>query len=131
MSDKIKVIIGGTDMSPFVEQETYSVERIWNEASSFSALNGAEIKKYSGYYYAISINFEDLPDSLMSALASVVNSDKYTVEFTNPVGTETSLEFNRAAEMKGTASCRTDEGLFWNTSISIKSIFCPLSGDSL
>lgn len=119
--------VGNLDLSQYVEVETYSVGKVWEKAAEFKAMNGNNTAKYSGFRYQIQADFEGLPDTLMNALSEAVNSDGYTVSFSNPTG-GTSAVFNRAESIKAEAAYILDGEICWNTSVSITSEFIPADG---
>ncbi len=127
----IYLSIGSTDLSEWVEVESYSVSKNWVEAANFKALNGDEIIKYSGFYYEISVDFKNVPTAVMGVIASAAESDKYTVAFTDMSGGRVSAEFLRAESVQGEIARKLNGDVLWNTSLSVRSEFMPADGEGL
>lgn len=128
---EIYLAIDGSDLSEWVEIESYSVSKNWVEATNFKALNGDEITQYSGFYYEISVNFKNVPSSVMDTIASTAESDKYNVTFTSLSGGNATAEFLRAENVQGEIARKLNGDILWNTFLSIRSAFQPISGESL
>ncbi len=128
----INLIIGGVDVSERVEPESYSVRKIWKTASEFTKFDGNEVVKRNGYYYELSVNFEDLPDTLMRDLTGVLDSDTIEITFSDPHSKNadgcTTAVFGRGESTGGKVANELDDGLYWNLSISVKSEIIPAEG---
>lgn len=130
----INLIIETVDISEWVEKESYSVRIVQEYSEEFTNYDGSKIKHRKGFHYAISLNLENIPDSVMRELSSALDSDKISIKFTNPLSEQsdgcTTANFLRGDEIRGEIAYELDDGLRWNTSLSLKSDFFP-AGDSL
>lgn len=125
----INLIIGGVDVSECVEAESYSVRKVWKTASEFTKFDGNEVVKRSGHYYELSVNFEDVPDTLMRYLTRALDSDRIEITFTDPHSDDcTTASFIRGGSTGGKIANELDDGLYWNLSISVKSEIIPAEG---
>lgn len=128
----INLIIGGIDISEHVEVTSYSVRKVWKTASEFTKFDGNEVIKRSGYYYELSVNFEDVSDVLMCALTSALDSDTIEITFTDPHSKNadgcTAAVFGRGESTGGKVANELDDGLYWNFGISVKSEVIPAEG---
>lgn len=125
----INLIIGGIDISEHVEVTSYSASKVWRTASEFTKFDGNDVVKRSGYYYELSVNFEDVPDVLMRSLTRALDSDKIEITFTDPHSNDcTTAFFQRGESTGGKIANELDDGLYWNLSISVKSEVIPAEG---
>lgn len=125
----INLIIGGIDVSELVEPESYSVHKAWKIASEFTKFDGNEIVNRSGYYYELSVNLEDIPDTVMRSLTRALDSDKIESTFTDPHSADcTTAFFQRGESTGGKVANELDDGLYWDLSISVKSEVIPAEG---
>ena len=123
----ITLIIGDVDVSEYVIASDYSVQKVWKTKTSFENYDGKEISKRSGWSYQLKAGFEDLPDSIMTQLTNALDSNDITATFTDPHSPEengcTTAVFNRPESTGGNVTAELDDGLRWETSIDITSIF--------
>ncbi len=132
----ITLIIGGVDVSEFVTTSDYSVQKVQKIKSQFENYDGTEVLKRSGWHYQIRVSFEDIPDTIMSALTQALDNDNIPVKFTDPHSPAddgcTTVTFKRPQSTGGTVSAELDDGLRWDLSITLDSEFIAASdGDSL
>ena len=132
MNGTIKFIIGGVDVSEYAERENYSVRKVWKISDSFTNYDGSVITSRSGWNYNIRASFENIPDTLMRQLTAALDNDSIPITFTDPhsSGEDMCTEdtFLRGESTGGTVSCELDDGLRWNISISLDSIFHAADG---
>lgn len=125
----INLIIGGVDISEYVETESYSVRKVQKVASEFTRYDGSDVMKRSGYYYELSVNFEDIHNAVILSLISALDSDKIEITFTDPHSADcTTASFQRGESTGGEISKELDDGLYWNLGISVKSEIIPAEG---
>lgn len=127
MKSTINFIIGGVDVSEYAERENYTVSKVWKTADSFTNYDGTVITNRNGWNYNIKASFENIPDKLMYQLTAVLDSDNIPITFTDPHSKSedmcTTDTFMRGESTGGTVACELDDGLRWNLSISLDSVF--------
>ena len=132
MNSTINLIIGGVDVSEYTERENFSVSKVWKISDSFTNYDGTEITDRSGWNYNIKASFENIPDTLMYKLTAALDSDSISITFTDPHSRSedmcTTDTFLRGESTGGTVSCELDDGLRWNISISLDSVFHAADG---
>ncbi len=127
----INLIIGGIDVSENVQKNSYQIQKIIKRGTEFTAFDGSETIRNIGQYYELHTSLEMLPDSLMRQLTAALNNDKIDVTFTDPHSADnTTIAFLRGENTGGEICNELDDGLYWNTSISLKSELTPV-GDGL
>lgn len=132
----ITLIIGGVDVSEYVIASDYSVQKVWKTKTSFENYDGKEISKRSGWNYQLRAGFEDLTDDVMARLTKALDNSNITVVFTDPHSPEengcTTAIFKTPQNTGGNVTAELDDGLRWETSIDITSIFTAATdGDGL
>lgn len=126
----INLLIGGVDVSEFVETESYSVRKVRKTGQSFTKYDGTDVTPPLGFYYEITVSLEDIRDADMRALTAAVDNDDFSVTFTDPHTSNcTTAQFVRGESTGGTVSGELDDGLYWNVSLSLKSKL--IGGDGL
>ena len=123
MQNSINLIIGGTDISEFVEQENYSIKKVWKTESQFTNFDGTEIIKYIGWNYRLSASFENIPDDMMKKLTAALDNDVISITFTDPHSENmiTTDNFQRGESTGGSVSYGSKDGLYWSLSIDLTS----------
>lgn len=131
MENTLTLIIGGADVSEFVENENYSVKKIWKTSEPFTAYDGSTVSRKIGWNYSIHADLENIPDGLMREVTKALDNDRISVIFTDPHSEsgETTDTFKRNGTTGGSVACGLDDGLYWNVSISLDSEFHTLSGE--
>ena len=127
MNKTINFIIGGIDVSEYTERENFTVNKVWKTAETFTNYDGNEITFRSGWHYNIKAQFQNIPDTLMYQLTAALDSDRIPITFTDPHSQSkdmcTTDTFLRGESTGGTVACELDDGLRWNISISLDSVF--------
>lgn len=129
MENTIDLIIGGVDISEFVESENYSVKKIWKTSDPFTAYDGSPVSKNIGWNYSVQADLENIPDGIMRDLTKALDNDSISVIFTDPHSEsgKTADTFRRSGTTGGSVACGLDDGLYWNVSISLNSEFHTIS----
>ncbi len=124
----INLIIGGIDVSENIQRDGYRVQKIIKRGTEFTAFDGSETVRNIGQYYELYASLENLPDNLMRKLTAALDNDKIDVIFSDPHSADsTTAVFLRGEDTGGEISNELDDGLFWNTTISLRSELIPVS----
>ncbi len=125
MKNTINLIVGGVDVSEFVERENYSIKKVWKTENSFTDSDGKEIIRRIGWNYQLSASFENIPDELMKRLTAALDNDTISITFTDPHSENmlTTDDFQRGESTGGKVSYELDDGLYWNFSFDLTSEF--------
>ena len=132
MNSTINFIIGGVDVSEYAERENYTISKVWKTADSFTNYDGTTVTVRSGWNYNIRASFENIPDTLMYRLTAALDNEEISITFTDPHSQNENMcttdTFLRGESTGGTVSCELDDGLRWNISISLNSVFHAADG---
>ncbi len=127
----INLVIGDVDVSEYVQTNDYRVIKTIKRGTEFTAFDGSETIGNLGQYYELYASLELLSDGLMRQLTAALDHDKIDVTFSDPHSADsTTAVFLRGENTGGEASNETDDGLLWNTTISLRSELIP-AGDGL
>lgn len=127
----INLIVGGVDVSDFVEAETYSCIRKDIIPKSFTRYDGVVIAPRSGYKYQVDVTLS-LPEKKAAALAAALDNDSISVTFTDLLskadGMVSTALFDRPENIGGSISAETDDGDEWEIELSLTSHLQSVSG---
>lgn len=130
--NNINLIIGGVDISEYVETDSYSARKAYEKSESFKNHDGKNIVSLKGFHYEISVKLELVPDAVMRKLTAALDSDIIPVTFTDPHSDApdgcTTAAFLRGDSTGGEIACQLDDGFRWDLSISLDSEFVPAGG---
>lgn len=128
----INLIIGGVDVSEFVERGNYSILKIWKTEETFTTYAGKEIISRSGWNYRLKTSLSWIPDDLMRELTAALDNDRISVTFTDPHSSDengcTADFFTRGDNTGGTIATEYDGQLRWDINISLMSEFHVYGG---
>lgn len=124
----INLIIGGVDVSENVRCGSYRVQKIIKRGTEFTAFDGSEKVRNIGQYYELRTSLEMLPDNIMRQLTAALDSDKIDITFTDPHSSDsTTAVFMRGENTGGEISHELDDGLYWSTTVSLRSELITVS----